>query len=221
MQTFTNNLRTSDSAMSFYNDHFNNLRYGNVADMVAADLHQPREAQRVTDIMNQVTDAALEVCLHPAHQGACQALAVSCADNNLTEATITAMYDYLNLYYPVEKKLAYLAIASDRISNFGATGKAMLKSYAGLNLISAAASHANGISHWRGRMAYDLLCAAEYIIRAAINLLAQHDESYGSEKLRTAMARLTGALYEAVRHSNTAKLWDMHSVYFPTEKDGK
>jgi hypothetical protein len=43
--------------------------------------------------------------------------------------------------------------------------------------------------------------------------------AYIREKLQSGLRRLTGALYEGVRHSGHPGLFDFSSTYFPTERD--
>lgn len=68
-------------------------------------------------------------------------------------------------------------------------------------------------------MAYELLAAADYLTQTAIQLLLRGDLSYMREKLQHALRRLTGALYEGVRHSPTPKMFDFRGTYFPKEGD--
>ena len=111
--------------------------------------------------------------------------------------------------------------ASDdlRIDDFEATAKGMLRAYSGLDDLKTATSHANGVHSWRGRMAYELLAAVDYLTQTAIQLLAHGDESYAREKLHKGLSRITGALYEGIRHSEKPTLYNFKSTYFPSERD--
>ncbi|MDX2139594.1 MAG: hypothetical protein SF123_16025 [Chloroflexota bacterium] len=106
-----------------------------------------------------------------------------------------------------------------RIDDFESTAKAMLLGYRGLDEVKTAVAHANGVHGWRGRMAYELLAAAEYLIQSAVQLLARDDEAYTREKLHKGLNRVTGALYEGIRHSEKPALYNFKSVYFPDERD--
>lgn len=74
------------------------------------------------------------------------------------------------------------------------TTKALLKAYETMDTLKAAVSCANGIHGWRGRMAYDLLAASDYLVQAAVQLLMHGDLSYVREKLQSGLQRITGAL---------------------------
>jgi predicted lipase len=68
-------------------------------------------------------------------------------------------------------------------------------------------------------MAYDLLAAVELFTGAANALLAHDEPVYVREKLQTALHRITGALYEGIRHSDQPALFDFRGTYFPSERD--
>ena len=68
-------------------------------------------------------------------------------------------------------------------------------------------------------MAYELLAAVDYLTQTAIQMLAHGDEHYAGEKLHTGLNRITGALYEGIRHSEQPMLYNFQSTYFPTEND--
>jgi len=71
---------------------------------------------------------------------------------------------------------------------------------------------------WRGRMAYELLAAADYLMQSAIQLLMHGNLSYIREKLQSGLRRLTGALYEGIRESDTPAMFNFKTTYFPDEK---
>ena len=95
----------------------------------------------------------------------------------------------------------------------------MLRAYSGLEDIKTATAHANGVHAWQGRMAYELLAAVDYLTQTALQMLAQGDEHYAREKLHKGLNRITGALYEGVRHSDQPALYNFQSTYFPDERD--
>ena len=106
-----------------------------------------------------------------------------------------------------------------RIDDFEATAKGMLRAYSGLDDLKTATAHANGVHSWQGRMAYELLAAVDYLTQTAIQMLAHGDESYAREKLHKGLNRITGALYEGIRHSDQPTLYNFKSTYFPDERD--
>ena len=71
----------------------------------------------------------------------------------------------------------------------------------------------------QGRKAYELHAAADYLTQTAIQMLAQGDEHYAREKLHKGLNRITGALYEGIRHSDQPALYNFKSTYFPNERD--
>ncbi len=106
-----------------------------------------------------------------------------------------------------------------RAENFELTAKALLKSYEALDTLKAAVSCANGVHGWRGRMAYDLLAASDYLVQAAVQLLIHGNLSYIREKLQSGLQRITGALYEGTHHSERPELFNFATTRFPTTDD--
>ena len=203
---------TSDAntpAMQRYHDRFDSVKYNTVAEFLASNLNAERGDPRVIDGMLMLQEAALELCGKPDSNGACHRLAVYCGQNFLSFHTVDAMRDFLRLFAPDDV----------RIDDFEATAKAMMRAYSGLDDLKTAAVHANGVHSWRGRMAYELLAAIEYLIHAAILLLSHEDDGYIREKVHRALNRITGALYEAIRHSDQPARYNFRSVYLPDEHD--
>lgn len=197
------------AAMQRYHDRFDNIRYTAIAEFVASNLNADRDEEWVVDLLIAVQNAAFELCGHALHTGAWHTLAVLCGQHYLSSHTVDAIRDFLRLFAPDDV----------RIDDSEATAKAMLRAYSGLDDLKTATAHANGVHSWQGRMAYELLAAVEYLTHAAILLLAHEDDSYVREKLHKGLNRITGALYEGVRHSPQPELFNFKSTYFPTEKD--
>jgi len=201
---------TTQQALNRYNRLFDNGQYTAIAAMLAADLHADRESSRVADVMNAITDMALSLNGHPHYEAAWLKLATFCGQNAVSIPTIDAIYTYLLLFQQVR---------DTRADDFEGTAKALLKAYETTDTLRAAVSCANGVHSWRGRMAYELLAAADYLTQAAIQLLMHSNLSYIREKLQSGLRRLTGALYEGVRHSEQPGLFDFTATHFPTEPD--
>jgi hypothetical protein len=178
--------------------------------MFAADLRSDREGSRVADAMNLVTDTALALCQHPHYELAWLKLSTFCGQNAVTIPTIDAIYTYLLIFQQVK---------DTRADDFEGTAKALLKAYETTDTLRAAVSCANGVHGWRGRMAYELLAAADYLTQAAVQLLMHGNLSYIREKLQSGLRRLTGALYEGVRESDTPAMFNFKATYFPDEHD--
>jgi hypothetical protein len=106
-----------------------------------------------------------------------------------------------------------------RIDDFEATAKGMLRACSALEDLKTATAHANGVHSWQGRMAYELLAAADYLTQTAIQMLAYGDERYAREKLHKSLNRITGALYEGIRQSDQPALYNFKSTHFPDERD--
>jgi hypothetical protein len=200
----------TQQALNRYNRLFDNGQYTAIAIMFAADLRSDRESSRVADAMNLVTDTALALCQHPYYELAWLKLAIFCGQNAVTIPTIDAIYTYLLLYQQVK---------DTRADDFEGTAKALLKSYESLDTLRAAVSCANGVHGWRGRMAYDLLAAADYLTQAAVQLLMHGNLTYIREKLQSGLRRLTGALYEGIHESDTPAMFNFKATYFPDEHD--
>jgi len=201
---------TTQQALNRYNRLFDNGQYAAIATMLAADLRTSRDSERTADAMNLITDTALALCQHPHYELAWLKLATFCGQNAVTIPTIDAIYTYLLLFQQVK---------DTRADDFEGTAKALLKAYESADTLRAAVSCANGVHGWRGRMAYELLTAADYLMQGAVQLLMHGNLPYIREKLQSGLRRLTGALYEGVRHSEQPGLFNFTSTHFPTEPD--
>ena len=182
------NLNTT--AMQRYHDRFDNDQYNAIGEFLASYLYTDRHDQRVVDSMIAVQNAAFEVCQHPDFNGAWHTLAVFCGQNSISFHTVDAMRNFLRRFVSNDEAAKHFFI-----DDFEATAKGMLRAYSGLDDLKTATAHANGVHGWRGRMAYELLAAVEYLTLTAVQLLAHGDEPYIREKLRNGLHRITGALY--------------------------
>lgn len=200
----------TQQALNRYNRLFDNGQYTAIASMLAADLHTDHESSRVTDVMNAITDVALSLNGHPYYEETWLKLATFCGQNAISIPTIDAIYIYLLIYQQVK---------DTRADDFEGTAKALLKSYETLDTLRAGISCANGVHGWRGRMAYDLLATTDYLTQAAVQLLIHGNLSYIREKLQSGLRRLTGALYEGIRESDTPATFNFKATYFPDEHD--
>jgi hypothetical protein len=203
-------MTTETTALNRYNRLFDNQRYTAIADRLAANLRTQRESVRVSDALNLITDTALMLVGHSHYADAWLRLATFCGQNGVSIATIDLIYRYLLIYQPPKDTC---------VEDFMFTAKALLKAYAASDTLKAVVSCANGVHGWRGRMAYDLLAASDYLVQAAIHLLIDGNLSYIREKLQHGLRRITGALYEGVRHSERPGLFDFSSIHFPTKQD--
>lgn len=201
---------STQQALNRYNRLFDNGQYTAIAIMLAADLRSDRDSSRVADAMNLVTDMALSLNGHPHYEMAWLKLATFCGQNLVTIPTIDAIYTYL---------LIFQQMKDTRADDFEGTAKALLKAYETTDTLRAAISCANAVHGWRGRMAYELLAAADYLTQAAIQLLIDGNLSYIREKLQSGLHRLTGALYEGIRESDMPNLFNFKGTYFPDEQD--
>jgi hypothetical protein len=84
-------------------------------------------------------------------------------------------------------------------------------------MLVLAEAHANGVHSWQVRAAYHLQSACDFLTLAAIQLLAHGDESYIREKLQSGLRRITEALYEEIRESDTPAMFNFKATYFPDE----
>lgn len=199
-------MTTEATALKRYNSLFDNQQYSAIAERIAADLRVPRESLRVSDMMNEITNTALSLCNHNHYTDAWLRLATFCGQNAVSIPTIDAIYNYL---------LIYQQMGDTRAEDFELTAKALLKSYKAMETLKAAVSCANGVHGWRGRMAYDLLAASDFLVQAAVQLLMHGNLSYIREKLRSGLQRITGALHEGTRHSQRPATFDFSSTRFP------
>jgi hypothetical protein len=102
-----------------------------------------------------------------------------------------------------------------RIDDFDATACAMLCAHTGRDDLRTATAHASGVHSWQGRMACELLTAADALSDAAILLLAHDDDCTIREKLQRGLHRLSSALHEGVRHSDQPARYDFRTTHFP------
>jgi hypothetical protein len=200
----------TQQALNRYNRLFDNGQYTAIAMMFAADLRSDRESSRVADAMNLVTDTALALCQHPHYELAWLKLATFCGQNAVSIPTIDAIHTYLLIFQQTGDTCA---------EDFELTAKALLKSYEAMDMLKAAVSCTNGVHGWRGRVAYDLLAASDFLVQAAVQLLMHGNLSYIHEKLQSGLRRLTGALYEGIRESDTPAMFNFKATYFPDEYD--
>lgn len=137
-------------------------------------------------------------------------LSTDSGQNALSIPTIDAIYNYL---------LIYQQSGDTRADDFEATAKALLSSYQTQDTLRSAVSCANGVHGWRGRMAYDLLAASDFLVQAAVQLLLHGDLSYIGEKLQSGLGCIIGALHDGIRHSERPALFDFSAIRFPNTDD--
>lgn len=203
------NVNNTVKAMQRYHQHFDGQDYNTVAALLAESLKVDREDKLVVAGMILLQDTAFGLCGHPDFVHAWHALAVFCGHSAISCHVVDAMRDFLR---PFDQD-------DTRIDDFESTARAMLIGYRSLDEVRTAVAHANGVHSWQGRMAYELLSAAELLIQTAVLLLAHEDEGYIREKLSRGLKRITGALYEGIRHSEKPALYNFKSTYFPDERD--
>lgn len=202
-------MNLQDAALQRYHDRFDPVQYNAVGEQLASSLYTERDDDRVIAGMNALQDACLELCEHPNFEGACHRLAVICGQSALSLHTIDTIVSYLRRFKEDDV----------RIDDSECTANSMLRAYSGQDDLKTATAYANGVHSWQGRMAYELLAAADYLVQTAVQLLMHGDDSYIREKLHSGLRRITGALYEGVRHSQTPSLYNFKSTYFPDERD--
>lgn len=203
-----NDLRSA--ALRRYHEMFYPKQYNAITEQLASNLYAERDDSRVTDGMIALQDACLELCGHPDHDGACHRLAVYCGLHTLSFNTVDSMREYLRRFGGTDDV---------RINDFDCTARAMLRAYSGLDDLKTATTYANGVHSWQGRAACALLHAVEYLTLAAVHLLQHGEDGYIREKLKGCMQRITGALYEGVRHSNQPSQYIFCGTYFPDTED--
>jgi hypothetical protein len=139
-------------------------------------------------------------------------LALICGQSGISIVAIDMIYNYL---------LIYKQPADTRAEDFQMTAKGLLKAYEATDALRSAVSCANGVHGWRGRMAYDLLAASDYLTQTAVQLLIHGNLSYIREILNLGLRRIVGALHEGIRHSERPELFDCHEIEFPTHQARK
>jgi hypothetical protein len=197
------------AALRRYRDRFDNAGYNRIAEFISSNLNADRDDERVLALLAALQHAAFGLCGHSDHADDWHALAVRCGRNFLSQHTVDAMRDFLRGFAPDDA----------RIDDFECTAKGMLRAWFAREDLQTATDHASGIPSWRGRMASDLLAAADELTHAAIRLLAHEDDGDIREKLRRGLNRITGALYTGIRHSDRPALYTFRSTYFPDEGD--
>ena len=203
-------LQDNTQALARYNSLFNNQQYQAIAGQLAIDLRLERDSMRVSDMMNEVANIALSLVGYSHYDDAWIKLATICGQNGISIVAIDMIYNYLLIYQPP---------ADTQADDFQMTAKCLLKAYEATDTLRAAVSCANAVHGWRGRMAYDLLAASDYLVQAAIQLLSDGNQSYICEKLQHGIRRIIGALHEGLRHSKRPTLFDFSDTDFPAEQD--
>lgn len=203
-------IHDNTQALARYNSLFNNQQYQAIAGQLAIDLRLERDSMRVSDMMNEVTNVALSLVGHSHYADAWIKLAMVCGQNSVSIVAIDMIYNYLLIYQPP---------TDTRANDFQMTAKCLLKAYEATDALRSAVSCANAVHGWRGRMAYDLLAASDYLTQAAIQLLSDGNVSYIREKLQHGLRRIIGALHEGIRHSKRPKQFDFSGTHFPAEQD--
>lgn len=178
-------LHDNQHALARYNSLFDNQQYQAIAHSIADDLRVERDSTKIADHMNAITDVALSISGHSHYTDAAIKLAALCGQNGISIATIDRIYTYL---------LTYQQPGDNTADDFHLTAKALLKAYELSDPLKAAVSCTNGVHGWRGRMAYQLFAASDYLVQAAVQLLMHGNESYIREKLYHGLQRLTGAV---------------------------
>ena len=163
----------------------------------------------MVNALNLLIDACLELCGSSAQAGAWLKLAVFFGQNGVSKYVVEATVIYLRRF----------AEDDIRTDDFECVANGMLRTYGAQDELQTATAHANGIHSWQGRSAYELLVAADYLTQAAIQLMQHEDGEYLHEKLKFGLNRITGALYEGIRHSDTPEQFDFHSAYLPQVSD--
>lgn len=197
-------------ALARYNGLFDNQQYQAIARSLAGDLRVARDSIRVADIMNAVTDTALALCNHDHYADAWIKLVAFCGQNAISIVTIDLIYHYL---------LIYQQSGDNTADDFQLAAKAMVKAYDALDPLKSAVSCANGVHGWRGRMAYQLLAASDYLVQTAVQLLIDGNLSYIREKLHHGIRRITSALQEGVNHSQRPDLFKFKKTSHLVEQD--
>ena len=195
-------------ALARYNNLFNNQQYLAIAGQLAIDLRLERDSMRVSDMMNEVTNVALSLNGHSHYNDAWIKLAMICGQGGISIVAINMIYNYLQTYQQP---------TDTRADDFQMTAKCLMKAYEATDTLRVAVSCANAVHGWRGRMAYDLLAASDYLTQAAIQLLSDGNVSYICEKLQHGIRRITGALHEGLRYSKRPNLFNFSNTHFPAE----
>lgn len=203
-------MTTEATALKRYNSLFDNQQYQIVTQTITNNLNVERESVTASDAANLITDAALGLSDHPSYAKSCHALAVFCGRNRIQPQTIDVIYNYL---------VVFQQAGDTRAEDFEAVAKACYHIQHLKPILPIAVSHTSCIHSWHGRMSYNLLASADYLIQAAQALLVDDNENYAAEKLQSGLRRITGALYEGVRYSERPELFNFSTTYFPTEQD--
>jgi hypothetical protein len=205
-------------ALERYSAAYDNAIYMDIRHRIVVDIfgenadYAVHEAdQQVVDLMNALQHVCLQCCGAAQNRGAHIAFAELSAWATLSDETINTILAFL---WRFEREGSTIA------ADFEGTAKALITTHQAIKTVNMATAHTNGVHSWQGRMAYHLLAAVEYLLRASELLLEHHDDGdYIREKLKCGLNRITGALYEGVRSSDSPALFNFKGTYFPDEKD--
>ena len=191
-------IMTSIHALAAYHLAYDNNLYATATDAVAAIC--PKESPQYTRIANLITDAALEVCGHPAYHGVGWTLALAlreiAEDRQTLEPVIAAVETYLDCFRQ-QMHSSREVLQNDPLS------KAAFYLDSALHLAEEAIGSVGEIPHWNGRAAYHLTAAGAGLLRSAAILLKQGSRPsrstllYAAEKLNRALRDLHYGLDES------------------------
>ncbi|MCI0713721.1 MAG: hypothetical protein L0154_26420 [Chloroflexi bacterium] len=177
----------SREALDRYHARYDQKQYMALQKDIAHALRRSPDDKLTSVVMNRITDTALELCNHPAHEGAHLELAIVCQAYHLPLPIIDGMHEYLQ---------GYTTGQDIRLTDFRAIAKALHTATNAFDDLRASSLCASAIHSWQGRCAHHLLVAAEHLTLAARHLLMGKHDGYVKEKLTLAEERVTMAQQE-------------------------
>jgi len=194
-------------ALTHYNGHFNPNTWKAARGWVAQEVRQSpmfrkfseaQQEQEIARLMNLVTDAALELCGHRSHQGACLIL-IRVMDTTLSEPSRQAIFTHLEQFMPPgDTRLGDYRMLSAALAALAQARRSLLQ----------AVSLTSGLRDWRGNAIHFSAHAAFMETSLAARLIAEDSPDYLASKQRIALNDLRESLYALVRIN------DEHKTHF-------
>jgi hypothetical protein len=174
-----------------YNARYNNQTYQAVRESLMKDLQVDNNNLTVSDIMNALTDAALQIA--GAH-----------TDDKLV-VLIRVCHSYA-------VRPETIRLMSQHLENFEESGDIKSADFENSALVlyhlrelrpllAPAVSVSSALHGWRGRMVHYLIMSAKLMLDAVRELLQDSNERYIAEKLGMAMTYASNALEEGAANS--------------------
>lgn len=207
---------TSAQALAQYHRAYDNGAYQAVCRSVAQMLYligdvplsSVRDLPEYIELTNLLTDAALEICGHPAYRGVSWTLAHRLHQISTNHAKPLATTAIEHLFEQVDQYLArYRQQMHQWQSELTPPTRTASQLEITLHLAEESVRSASEVAGWQGRTTYHLSAAGAGLLRVAFICLQANDSSslhYATEKLMRAVEDIHAGLSELTAQSGSS-----------------